>query len=885
MEMIESWNNFIRIHGGETGARGVFEELMDALIREENPDKEVHLIQAAQGDGGIDVYVQQTDGIDVYQCKFFMDAMASSHWAQVKDSFDSILRFMHSDKARGEKLLTWFLCMPRKMRKEDIAKWDQFRKDRASYGIGLRYIDGNEIIQRLQKCDRQKGTEFINRYFTSHCDSIPKCLTPIPTVNRNVGLVGREDKLRTVINLLEPHGSMVLVSGVGGIGKTSLMQWACNEMKEAGKYVAWISCGSSLKDDLLMLGDALGISDDDRKNAYKMIIGKIKNCLYDSLYLFLDDLKEKLGSEELSDLNSLSAHIMATSRSEYVAFKTVELEKLEEDNAIKMFFRYYNGDTDRSYKEAARDIVTSVTRHTLLIELLAKAARKKGGTLADFNQSLKKEGVYDVFKRKIETAHDGNATIEDCILRLYEASHLTDEQKHILKLFTIFTPEKEIYYKLAEWAGFDTDAYADALDELVERGWLERAGLENNYRIHQIIRDSLQRQLKIRKEELKIEEYGNLLDKVADTNSYMPRGLEYTKVRERLTLTEDISNYLASRVSGMSFDQHISGEKKDIYIKAAMIFNNMADVFCTQGGYEKAMEYYKEALAIREQVLGFEHPDTATTYNNIAVVLKNQGKYKEAVHYLKKAITILKKVLETDHLDIARSYNYMGVVLRLLGEYKDALQYYEKALTIRESKLGYDHPDTAEIYNNMAVVYQYQENMEKALEYYGKAMIIREQRLGYDHPDTAVSYNNMALVYDLKGDHKSAFHYFSKALTIRERVFGTEHPLIAATYNHMALAYLHQGNYKNALEYNRKALSIREHVFGLNHPIVGTTYNNMGDVYKNQGEYDKALACYKKALAIRESTLGPDHPNTGITRDNIASVYELLKEYENTVTW
>ena len=58
-----------------------------------------------------------------------------------------------------------------------------------------------------------------------------------------------------------------------------------------------------------------------------------------------------------------------------------------------------------------------------------------------------------------------------------------------MKLFTIFTPEKEIYYKISEWADLDMDA----MDELVDLGWLEKGGLENGYQIHQIVRDSCKR--------------------------------------------------------------------------------------------------------------------------------------------------------------------------------------------------------------------------------------------------------------------------------------------------------------------------------------------------------------------------------------------------------
>ena len=107
MASIYSWESFIRIHGGEPGARDVFEKAMDELLRAENPGEEVHIVKASQGDGGIDVYVHQEDGIDIYQCKFFMGSMNPSRWSQIKDSFSKAM------EPKGVKVLRWVLCMPR----------------------------------------------------------------------------------------------------------------------------------------------------------------------------------------------------------------------------------------------------------------------------------------------------------------------------------------------------------------------------------------------------------------------------------------------------------------------------------------------------------------------------------------------------------------------------------------------------------------------------------------------------------------------------------------------------------------------------------------------------------------------------------------------------
>ena len=884
MALADNWYTFIGLNGGEAGARDMFEKVMEELLRAENPGKEVHLIRASQGDGGIDVYVHQETGIDVYQCKFFMGSMDSSRWNQVRDSFKRVIKFFNSDEAGGVKMLRWYLCMPREIQKEDISKWDTFCKDRKSYGIDISIIDGNEIIQRMKKSDRLKHTDFISRYFTVSSSvrdglkSIPRCLTPVPMVDQSVGLVGREEKLNTVIEMLEGKRRLALVSGLGGIGKTAIMQWVCNDLKEKGNYVAWIDCGSSLKEDLLTLCNAFGIPVEDPDAAYDMIINAVKIQLDGSLYLFLDNLARKPDDSEIGVLNSLNAHIMITSRQKYRAFPSVDLDVLEPGDALTMFYKYYNGDSDRPHVEHARNIVISVERHTLLIELLAKAAARSGGTLEDFANNLAEKGVFGVFKRKLAAAHEGNEnrTIEDCVMKLYEISGLSEEEQRIMKLFSIFTPEKEIYWKVAEWAGLDLDA----VDDLVERAWLGRNGLENNYTIHQIIKDSLARQLKKSGEVLRIEEgYDDLLGEVINTDRYMPRHLEYTKVRERLTLAEDIANYLAERTTGMLSSGDIPEQEERVIVRLSVLYNNMAGVYEDLGEYEKAMEYYGKALAIRERVLGTEHPDTAATYNNMANVYYYQGDYSKALEYYGKDLAISERVLGFEHPSTAATYHNMAYVYKIQGNYEKALEYYGKDLAISERVLGVEHPDTATTYNNMSSVFRARGDYEKALAYCRKALTIYECVLGPEHPDTATTYNDIAIIFSEQGDYKRALEYCRKALAIYERVLGHGHPYTGIVYSTMAMLYYYQGDYGRALEYFGKDLAINERVLGTEHPDTATTYHNMAGVYENQGEYEKAMEYYGKALAIRERVSGTEHPDTAATYNNMALVYSDQGDY------
>jgi hypothetical protein len=58
-------------------------------------------------------------------------------------------------------------------------------------------------------------------------------------------------------------------------------------------------------------------------------------------------------------------------------------------------------------------------------------------------------------------------------------------------------------------------------------------------------------------------------------------------------------------------------------------------------------------LAIREDALGPEHPDTATALNNLANLFRDQGDYAETRPLLECALAILEKARGPWHPDTA----------------------------------------------------------------------------------------------------------------------------------------------------------------------------------------------------------------------------------------
>jgi tetratricopeptide (TPR) repeat protein len=288
--------------------------------------------------------------------------------------------------------------------------------------------------------------------------------------------------------------------------------------------------------------------------------------------------------------------------------------------------------------------------------------------------------------------------------------------------------------------------------------------------------------------------------------------------------------------------------------------------------YATARPLYQRALAIREQLLGPNHPDTMACLNDLAVLLADQGDYGEARALHERALAVREQELGPDHPDTAESLNNLAFLLRRQGDYAGARPLLERALAIDEKVFGPGHPATATGLNNLALLLQDQDDFAAARPLCERALAIYEKALGPEHPTTAASLNNLAYVSKTQGDLAAARQLYERALAIEEKVLGPEHPATAASLNNLAYLSKAQGDLAAAQQLYGRALAIDEKVLGPRHPDTAADLSNLGLLLQDEGDLTSARPLLERALAIREEVFGPDNPETVKSLDNLASL-------------
>ncbi|MBV8606478.1 MAG: tetratricopeptide repeat protein, partial [Singulisphaera sp.] len=92
----------------------------------------------------------------------------------------------------------------------------------------------------------------------------------------------------------------------------------------------------------------------------------------------------------------------------------------------------------------------------------------------------------------------------------------------------------------------------------------------------------------------------------------------------------------------------IEGEDLRVW-EAARLLNEAGSYLYHRARYAEAGPLYRRALAICEQALGPDHPDTALSLNNLAALYDAQGRYVEAEPPYRRALAISETKLGSEH--------------------------------------------------------------------------------------------------------------------------------------------------------------------------------------------------------------------------------------------
>ena len=149
----------------------------------------------------------------------------------------------------------------------------------------------------------------------------------------------------------------------------------------------------------------------------------------------------------------------------------------------------------------------------------------------------------------------------------------------------------------------------------------------------------------------------------------------------------------------------------------------------------KALEFYNKAYDMQEELAGSEyHFDMPMYKNQIATAYESQGNYDEAVQYYRDALRLLKELKLSGFHDEAHLCRNLANSLMFQRKYSEAFEPAERAYNIRMKLLG-NHPQTVRSIFQRAVLQANFGEFEKALELFLEAWKMEKSLRAGNHSE------------------------------------------------------------------------------------------------------------------------------------------------------
>ena len=209
------------------------------------------------------------------------------------------------------------------------------------------------------------------------------------------------------------------------------------------------------------------------------------------------------------------------------------------------------------------------------------------------------------------------------------------------------------------------------------------------------------------------------LEKVQDKSSEsyrLSKGLYLYSEGEAYYKNRDYKKSLESLESSLTFTEELLSDHTDL----ARCYNAIGNCHYGLNRPTKALEFYNKAYQMQLALAGEYHFDMPMYKNQFGTVHENQGEYEKAVECYKEALRLLDELKLSGFWDEAHFCRNLANALMLQKKYSEAVEPADRAYNIRMKILG-NHPLTVRSIFQRAVIQANFGEFKKALQLFLEA--------------------------------------------------------------------------------------------------------------------------------------------------------------------
>jgi tetratricopeptide (TPR) repeat protein len=535
----------------------------------------------------------------------------------------------------------------------------------------------------------------------------PTTLWMVP-YHRNPFFTGREAILERLHNHFSRAATAALtqppaITGLGGIGKTQIAIEYAYRYREEYQYVLWVNATEpiTLAEGFVQIARVLQLPLKEEQDQ-NLVVEAVKQWLanHDGWLLILDNADDlNLASEFLPTMGK--GHMLLTTRDAATgSLANFEVDKMEKRESMELLLQRAKILTAHAPLSQASE-ADQTTASTIVEEMdgLPLAIDQAGAYIEETQCSVSAYlKAYQKRRDKLLRQRGAvNKDHPDAVATTWSLNFEQVEQQRpiaadLLRFLAFLAPDaipEELIMKGANELGEQLEPIAadeTRLDEAI--GTLRRFSL--------VQRNS-------EKKVLFMHRLVQAVLKASMTDELQRQWAERTvrAVNDAFPVVEVATWLQCERLLPHALAcAELINEYTLALPQAALLLNQTGYYLYEHAQYEQAKPLFERALAIYEQVLGPNHPHTATSLNNLAGLYQSQSDYEQAKPLFERALAITEQVLGPNHPDTALSLNNLAGLYQSQSDYEQAKPLYERALAIREQVLGPNHPHTKVVRQN-----------------------------------------------------------------------------------------------------------------------------------------------------------------------------------------
>ncbi len=350
-----------------------------------------------------------------------------------------------------------------------------------------RYQSMQEVVAQLQEME-------------SYADPIIPRIYSTPIVRPRI-FYGREQEFSALDQfVVNPDANCLLVTGMGGIGKSTLIREYLSRRRETFSTVLYVYYKDSIEatvsnDNNIEINTLRQEEQEQTATRYfDKKVRKIRELVRNTSSVLVIDNFTGDFDDDLKALLSTDLKVILLRREAvcYPNCRELKLSAVSDQNALRHIFEANLG-RSISVEEQANfeQILQRIEGHTLILELIAKQIANSHITVSSAASLTDQYGFSAIAPEKVDYEKDSTPTrntIGNIIDALFAANLLSEEQKSLMKVSSLLGDCGIDIHNLHQILNLRS---LDDINELIQDGWLMLT--DNSISMHHVIREAVRR--------------------------------------------------------------------------------------------------------------------------------------------------------------------------------------------------------------------------------------------------------------------------------------------------------------------------------------------------------------------------------------------------------